>query len=60
MSTEREIVYGVWEHDYDGDELVGLFRNRADAEAKAAENPERPGGWPTNRGTWTIEEHELR
>ncbi len=54
-------VFGVWEHDYDADQLIGLFRSRADAEARVAENPNGnlPGSWPDNRGSWTIEEHEI-
>lgn len=54
-------VYGVWEHDYDVDELVGLFWRKEDAEAKAATNPKGnlPGTWPDSRGSWIVEEHEI-
>jgi hypothetical protein len=54
-------VYAVWEHEFEYDELIGLFHRKSDAEARAAENPvgNLPGQWPDNRGSWTVEEHEV-
>lgn len=54
-------VYSVWEHEFEYDELIGLFHRKSDAEARAAENPvgNLPGQWPDNRGSWTVEEHEV-
>jgi hypothetical protein len=55
------IVFGVWEHEYEYDQLIGLFWRREEAEARAAENPygNHGGCWPDNRGDWTVEEHEI-
>lgn len=54
-------VHGVWEHELEHDTLIGLFWSREDAEARAAENPHGnlPGSFPDNRGSWTVEEHEI-
>lgn len=55
------IVFGVWVHDYERDELLGLYRRREDAEAEAAKHDPAPPGiqWPDSRGMAVVEQHTI-
>jgi hypothetical protein len=42
-------VWGVWDHAYEHDLLIGLYFAQSDAEAKASEV-----------SAWEVEEHEVQ
>src|ERR1700756_2725615 len=51
-------VYGVWEHNWEDDTLIGLYWAEEDAVQKA----EAGGGWPGLDGgaaKWNVEPHAI-